>query len=898
MRTILRSLKIIFLALITLLLVAFLSFIHSTFVVSKFFEYVSQKVPLSYSSIKGNLYDGITFENLNYDEKIKIEEFYLHPSLISLFALEVYIYDVKIKGISFDEKLFKSDEESQNNDFSMDLPFTLFVKNLETTLYNYEYEEYKVEELFIKAQNISSDFKTFLDADFNFNLKSNIVENLLASGEFKLNSKEIQIKNLQSNIKHDFVNSNIIANLTMQDFDINSLIFNLEADTNLDKSIYKAFQKDIQIKTTLSGNLNEINFKNEISQNSLNINNQILNILSSNFDGNLKLDKTQIDVIADFNSKTNLANQKSKIELKVDTQKLENLTLKAKTILSELKHKDLKTNSIGQINVETLYKKDFLDINLSSKIADISLITKDFEKFVFDLNIKDLNPNDFYELDKSLNISNIKAKLKGEYKEDLSLKGDVILNDSFVLTTILNGNEKEFSANITNKSFNTKIEKIQDNTTIKTSIKSIEKFEKELNKILDFETLNLSGLVDFEVIINENDINFTLVSPKIIYDEQTIEKISIKGNYKENNIFFKELNFSIFDIYDFNLQKDFVLKNEGFFNIQSFDSNLVFDNLTIQTSKKDEKLHIKIDTKELFLSHSSYGSGFINSQIFLDINEENKILIGGEIRVSKLTVIYEIPNMSISRDKDIIIISKNKKIDKKDTFFEDIALELSIFGENINYITKNIDLKASTVLYLKKDFLADMKIYGSLYDVKGDFTELGKTYIIENSSIYFTGVEPMDPLLDIHALHKLTDVDISIVIGGSLDYPRINLHSTPIMSQKDILSYLIFGTKFSADSQNNQSKQSQASLFLLNELSKDYAKELGVDILYFQYNPTSQYIETLVGKNISKKSKIILKNKADSGQIILMRELTQLWNVELGFEGNNQSLDLIYKKRY
>src|SRR5699024_10384760 len=118
---------------------------------------------------------------------------------------------------------------------------------------------------------------------------------------------------------------------------------------------------------------------------------------------------------------------------------------------------------------------------------------------------------------------------------------------------------------------------------------------------------------------------------------------------------------------------------------------------------------------------------------------------------------------------------------------------------------------------------------------------LGKNYIIENSSIYFTGVEPMDPLLDIHALHKLTDVDISIVIGGSLDYPRINLHSTPIMSQKDILSYLIFGTKFSADSQNNQSKQSQASLFLLNELSKDYAKELGVDILYFQYNPTSQY---------------------------------------------------------
>ena len=169
----------------------------------------------------------------------------------------------------------------------------------------------------------------------------------------------------------------------------------------------------------------------------------------------------------------------------------------------------------------------------------------------------------------------------------------------------------------------------------------------------------------------------------------------------------------------------------------------------------------------------------------------------------------------------------------------------------------------------------------------------------KNSNIYFRGLNPIDPILDIKALHKLNDVDINIIISGTLNYPRINLSSTPVMNQKDILSYLIFGTRFSADSNKNiQSKQSQASLFLLNELSKDYAKELGLDILYFEYNPTSQYIETRVGKNISQKSKVILKNKADSGQLILMRELTKLWNIELGFENKTQSLDLTYKRRY
>lgn len=893
-----RSLKLVFLGLITLLLISFLSLLHSTFVVSKLFEFISQKVPLSYSSINGNLYDGITLKDLNYDETLKIEEFYVHPSIISLLAFEVYIYDIKLKGISFDEKLLKSDENSQNSDFSINLPFTLFIKNMEASLYNYQYEDYKIEQFLINSQNISSDFKNYLDANFNLTINANFVKNLFAFGEFKLNPKELQIKNLQTTINHDFINSYLFADFTIQNFDINSLIFNLESNTTLNKTIYKNLQKDVQIKTTLNGNLNEINFKNEISQNSLNINNQIIDILSSQFDGNLKLDKNQIDVSADFNSKTNLANQKSKIELKLNTQKTQDFTLKAKTILSELKHKDLKANSIGQINIDTLYKKNALDIKMNSKIADISLFTKDLEKFIFDLNIKDLNPNDFYKLDENLKISNLKAKLKGEYKNDLSIKGDVILNNSFILNTTLNGNEKEFNANINNNSFNTKISKTQNLTNIKTSIKSIENFENELNKIVNFSSTKLSGLMDFDVIIDSNDINFSIFSPKIVFDKNNFEKITIKGNYKENNIFFKELKFSIFDIYEINLQKDFVLKNQGFFNIQTFNSNLNFDNLSIQSSKIDGKLNINIDTNELFLSHKTYGSGFVNSKIFLDINENNKILIGGEIRVTKLSVIYEIPNMSISRDKDIIIISKNAKIDEKNIFFEDIALELSIFSDNLKYSAKNIDLKASTVLYLKKGFSDDVKIYGTLFDISGNFTELGKTYKIENSSIYFRGLNPIDPLLDIHALNKLTDVDISIVVGGTLNYPRINFHSTPIMSQKDILSYLIFGTKFASSSENKQSNQSQASLFLLNELSKDYAKELGLDILYFQYNPSTQYIETLVGKNISQKSKIVLKNKADSGQIILMRELTKLWNVELGFEGNNQSLDLIYKKRY
>lgn len=955
-----KSLRIVFYSLLLIFLTAFLFLIHSTFVTKKVFEYVSHELPIKFSSVNGTLYSGIKIVDLNYDDMIKIEEFYIKPSLLSLLVKEIFIYDLKINKITLEDKFLESlSSSNEENSEEFVIPFSLFIKNLEASLYNFNYEDYQVEEFLLTSKDLSSDLKENLSANLEAKIKSNLIdletkidlknnnyklnakldlkkevindfyiqatgdlnkvdfevenkkftlkednqiidiENLLINGNYDIKNSNLEISNLSSLVKYEEISSNIIAKASMLNNDIDSLIFDIDLQTTIKKSIYEALQKDLQLKSNFTGNLKEIKFLNNIESNQLNIEKNPIKIENSSVNGNIKIDDKNIDIFADFNLKSNLANKKSKIEVKINKQNIENLSIKAKSTLENLKYENLDLKSIGNITINSSYKKDNLDINLDSKIATFDIKSKDFKRFIFDLDIKQLNPNEFYELDKSIKISKLKGKIKGEFDENLSLKGDLILNDSLLLNAILNTKNNDLEATIKNNSFLVKVDKKENQTKIKSQIKELKDLEKELSKILDFSTLNLSGLVDVNISIDELNTNFEINSPKISIDKEKIEKISIKGNFSENKIFFDKLDFNIFEIYEINLQKNFVLKKRAFFDIDSFDGEFTFDNIILKSSKNDKNIILSINTKDLFLAHSSYGSGFLNSDIFVDINEENKILIGGELKVDKLTVLYQAPSMSISKDKDIIIVSKNKKFTQKDTFYEDIALELSIFGNNINYNVKNIDLNASTVLYLKKEFSSGIRIYGSVQDVSGTFSELGKNYNIKNSAIYFRGLDPIDPILDIHALNKLNDVDISIVIGGTLNYPRINLHSTPIMSQKDILSYLIFGTRFSADSQaNTQSKQSQASLFLLNELSKDYAKELGLDMIYFQYDPKTQYIETHVGKNISQKSKIVLKNKSDSGQLILMRELTKLWNVELGFEQNTQSLDLIYRRRY
>ena len=960
-----KILKIIFFILIALFTITFLTLINSNQVTTKIFEYISQEVPIKYSKVEGSIYAGIKIVDLNYDDMVKIETVFVKPSLLQLFLKEINIYDLKIEKISFEDKFFEflkqeDEEKKDENEEKFNLPFTLFVENFEASLYDFVYEEQKIDELVLKSKNISSDLKDFVSAQIFTNIKSNIanfeaninidkniyklqskidlkeyvkttfnvqangdlekvefivkndvlkieqdkqivdIKDIKLFGNYDLKSFDLDITKLDALLKYNEISSNIKANASMKNNEIDSLLFDVDLQTSIKKSISEPLQKDLQVNTKLNGNLKKIKFFSKVEENSIKIDRELIKIENIILDGIANINDKNIDILSDFNVKTNLANKKSKVELKLNLDKPEDLAISAKSLIQNLNYKNFNLKQLGDININSSYKKSSLAINLNSKLANLELKSFDLKKFIFDLDIKDLNPNNFYELDKVVQISKIKAKIKGEYQENLSLDAALILNDTFKIDSNIKTKEDNIEASIKNSSFQVLFDKKADLTKIKTNINELKNLEKELAKIIELPALGLEGEVDLDLQMASNslnNLNFKVNSPKIKFENEEIQNIQIEGNLKDKTVFLDKLNFNIGEIYDINLQKNFSLLNQAFFNLESFNGNFNFDNILINTSKQDKNIVLNVDTKNLKIGHNSYGKGILNSNININLDEQNKISVQGEINVRELKASYNIPAMSISKDKDIIIVSKKNKSESLDYFFENVALELIVISNDIKYSVKNIDLKVNAILNIKKEFSKELFIYGSVNEIDGTFSELGKTYKIENSGVYFRGLSD-NPILDIKASTKVEDIDITILISGSLNNPRINLNSNPVMNQKDILSYLIFGTTFSNTSENTQSRQSQASLFLLNELSKDYAKELGVDTVYFQYDGKTQYIETHIGKNISEKSKVVLKNKAQGGQVVLMRELTKLWNVELGFEEKTQSLDLMYKKKY
>ena len=958
---ILRALKYLFFTIIALCLVTFLYLITSKDVTQKIFNYLSVEFPIKYSKVDGSIYEGIKIYDLNYDDMIKAKTIYLKPNIISLLVKEINLSDLKVENITIEDKLIsfiKESSETQNENSSFEFPFSLVIKNLELSMYDFSYENQKIDEIVLNAKNINSNLKDKISADIFSKIKSNLanleanmqIENniyklnsnidlkeyakskiyLDATGDlekvsFSIKSEDLKVLNLKENIdikdikligNYDIKNSNLdISSLTsnlnyeqifinldakvnLLNNDLDSLKFQANFYTTIKKSIYKSLEKDLNIKSNFVGDLKQIEFKNILESNSIKIDDFLLKIDSSNLNGVAKIDNKNIEIVSNFDIFTNYANKKSNLDLKLNLDDFENLSLNSKSVIESLKYENFNLKELGNININSSYKKNFLNMDLNSKYINMNLNTKNLKKIIFDFNIKNLNPNNIYKLDKNIKISKLSSNIKGEFENNLTLKSNTILNDSFNIDFELKNKNSNLEAKFQNISFESILNKNGEALNIKTDIKELNLFEKELKKILEIPDLNLFGLANINLEILKNRVNFDILSPKISFENQNIQNINIKGNFEEERVLFDKIDFHINKIYDINFNKKFTLLKKAFFNISNFSSNFEFENITINSSKDKKDLILNITTKDFFVEHLLYGKGFINSNVDININENSKIYISGFVNPNKLVSSYNIPALNISNDRDIIIVSSRDNEIKKDFFAKNIALDLKIISKEIKYITKNIELKLDADLQIKKEFEEDIRIFGRVSNINGVFSQLGKTYKIENSNLQFRGLETINPILDIKANTKIDNVEIFIDITGNMENPRLNLKSNPSMNSKDILSYLIFGTKFSNSSMNEQNKEAQASLFILNELSKDYVKELGIDILHFDYDPKTQYIETTVGKKIGEKNQIIIKNKATNGELIFLIDLTKLWNLELGLMEKTQSIDLIYKKRY
>lgn len=253
---------------------------------------------------------------------------------------------------------------------------------------------------------------------------------------------------------------------------------------------------------------------------------------------------------------------------------------------------------------------------------------------------------------------------------------------------------------------------------------------------------------------------------------------------------------------------------------------------------KIKKFWINDELKLTGYYHPSIGKGSINmlSEAFtfkhrdfdllgalnlkLDI-EPNQYYLHGAVHLLGNQIRYELRSAIGLEDSDIIILQEQAK-ERKDQLTN---LKTYITLENdhpLNYKTQEIDIDLLNNLTLVKGYGEEFHLLGESHIVGGYFEQEGKRFYLEGSKIYFYG-DLAKPLLEIKARYQKDQYTIRIYISGSSDDPIINFSSNPYLSQRDILSLILFDSAASGGT-------NAVYAMLGGAFAKELMKGLGVEV--------------------------------------------------------------------
>ncbi|MFT3737977.1 MAG: translocation/assembly module TamB domain-containing protein [Breznakibacter sp.] len=163
------------------------------------------------------------------------------------------------------------------------------------------------------------------------------------------------------------------------------------------------------------------------------------------------------------------------------------------------------------------------------------------------------------------------------------------------------------------------------------------------------------------------------------------------------------------------------------------------------------------------------------------------------------------------------------------------------------------------------------ELFGTINVLRGQYSLLGKVFVIKSGEITFEGGEEMNPQLAVEATYSFRDAErvrreLVLKVGGNLSVPEISFYyQDGQISEGDALSYILFGTSLEllgASQQESLSssgvdatgiaKMAAASL-ISSQLTKLLGHTMNMDYIEFKSSGSFDNASFVVGKYITNK---------------------------------------------
>ncbi len=281
---------------------------------------------------------------------------------------------------------------------------------------------------------------------------------------------------------------------------------------------------------------------------------------------------------------------------------------------------------------------------------------------------------------------------------------------------------------------------------------------------------------------------------------------------------------------------------KGLSTTDNHGGNLKVDGLMHLDQKNDFPFDFHIQTSRIYVIHSDYASISASGPLDL-IGNIKKSKLTGTLKVDKALVKLEeaLPKQIKTVDVNYINVPENYKLPFADKTTKaaielDIKLnahEVEIKGNGLKSTWKGeIAINGSSKQPL---LFGDLHISQGIYDLKG------KIFNLSQGSIHFGGSAEKKTSLYVVASKEIDSLKVEIIVKGPVNKLSFSFRSNPPLSQREILSYILFNKGISdittgeGDTLNqsfislNSTEQTEEKQDLLTRLRNN----MGIDRLDF-----------------------------------------------------------------
>ena len=328
------------------------------------------------------------------------------------------------------------------------------------------------------------------------------------------------------------------------------------------------------------------------------------------------------------------------------------------------------------------------------------------------------------------------------------------------------------------------------------------------------------------------------------------------------------------------------------------DELWVYDSLLLTGSIQNDLSAALRLRSERFSYKGPEGEAHARADItFTRDNNANQNL-SGELTILDATITYLPLQQFKVMDDDIIIIQ-----DVRPPSSAKLSTNLHITArEPIHFKTKELDLRLNPDITLWKEPTDPMQILGMVSIPTGSATTAGKHFTIKPSEIYFGGDVPLNPYLNLTIGHEVDYHKILIYVTHTLDSPIFLFSSDPVMSQNDIMSYILFGSPANAVSGGDTSTttvRADATNFMLGAGLKGLisgATKLQIDTMNI-LTTAEGGMGFEVGARLNKDLRILYKN--DTVSSVLLQYTVNRWlRLDADIHELGQGINAIYIKDF